>query len=68
MVLENVGNRQIELIEVSVDSSLDSNILNCNTSELEKQLPLVEGAKIVLPLKVFAAANFINTYPAGNPK
>ncbi|XP_073992373.1 trafficking protein particle complex subunit brun isoform X2 [Rhodnius prolixus] len=64
LVLENVGNRQIELIEVSVDSSLDSNILNCNTSELEKQLPLVEGAKIVLPLKVFAAANFINTYPA----
>ncbi|KAK9505487.1 hypothetical protein O3M35_009531 [Rhynocoris fuscipes] len=63
LVLENIGRGLIELIDISIDSSSDSNILSCDTSELEKQLPLAEGSKIVLPLKVFAAANFINTYP-----
>ncbi|KAF6213902.1 hypothetical protein GE061_011627 [Apolygus lucorum] len=61
LVLENFNKGEVELIEISSDC--DPSMLSYDLSNLQSQLPMKEGAKITIPLTVFASGNFVNSYP-----
>lgn len=63
LVIHNLGKGDIDIIEISIDSTAEQNILTYDASNLQSMLPLAEGSTMVLPLRVFAAANFVNTFP-----
>lgn len=53
------------MIEVSVDSGVEE-LLSFDSAPLQECLPLQEDQIVKLPLTVFAAANFVNSFPPGN--
>ncbi|KAL1123080.1 hypothetical protein AAG570_002168 [Ranatra chinensis] len=63
LVVENVGMIDVEVMEVNVDTMVDSGVVECDVTDLESRLPLKVGSSLTLPLKVFAVATFVNTFP-----
>ncbi|BES92168.1 trafficking protein particle complex 9 [Nesidiocoris tenuis] len=62
LVLENVGRGSVEFIEITSDC--DSSVVHVDIENLPSQLPLPENGKISVPVTVFAAGNFMNSFPA----
>lgn len=63
LVLQNVGRGPVEVVEIIVDSGLDSNMITCDTTPLKEHLPLAEDEQVRLPVTFFAVANFVNSFP-----
>lgn len=65
LVLQNIGKVPIEVIEINLDSGLEPGLLSVDSTPLHDSLPLQENDIVKLPLTVFAAANFVNSFPPG---